>query len=101
VETNKRPLRHLARFILIGVYGGTRVGAIASASPTAAIGRSFVDLERGVYYRRAQGKQETNQQTAAADADPTAAVGPTCGAGKNAKSSHVTSSSLTAKMYLP
>src|SRR5438445_11444615 len=44
VETNKRPLRHLARFILIGVYSGTRAGAIASASPTAAIGRSFVDL---------------------------------------------------------
>jgi integrase len=62
VETNKRPLRHLARFILIGVYSGTRAGAIASASPTAAIGRSFVDLERGVYYRRAQGKQETNKR---------------------------------------
>jgi len=62
IETNKRPLRHLARFILIGVYSGTRAGAIASASPTAAIGRSFVDLERGVYYRRAQGKQETNKR---------------------------------------
>jgi hypothetical protein len=34
IETNKRPLRHLARFILIGVYSGTRAGAIASASPT-------------------------------------------------------------------
>jgi hypothetical protein len=57
-----RSLRHLARFILIGVYSGTRAGAIASASPTAAIGRPFVDLERGVYYRRAQGKQETKNR---------------------------------------
>jgi integrase len=62
VQTDKRPLRHLARFIIIGVYSGTRAGAIASASPIAAIGRSFVDLDRGVYYRRAQGKQETNKR---------------------------------------
>jgi integrase len=62
VHTDKRPLRHLARFIIIGIYSGTRAGAIASASPVAAIGRSFVDLDRGVYYRRAQGKQETNKR---------------------------------------
>ncbi|QWG14275.1 site-specific integrase [Bradyrhizobium sediminis] len=62
IETDKRPLRHLARFILIGLYTGTRAAAIASASPTPAIGRSFVDLERGVYYRRAHGKQETNKR---------------------------------------
>ena len=62
IETDKRPLRHLARFILIGIYSGTRAGAIASASPIAAIGRSFVDLERGVFYRRAEGKQETNKR---------------------------------------
>ncbi|WP_051396544.1 tyrosine-type recombinase/integrase [Bradyrhizobium elkanii] len=62
VQTDKRPLRHLARFIIIGLYSGTRAGAIASASPIAAIGRSFVDLERGVYYRRRQGQQETNKR---------------------------------------
>jgi integrase len=62
IATDKRPLRHLARFILIGIYSGTRAGAIASASPIAAIGRSYVDLDRGVYYRRPQGKQETNKR---------------------------------------
>ncbi|WP_426533624.1 tyrosine-type recombinase/integrase [Bradyrhizobium sp. McL0615] len=62
IETNKRPLRHLARFIVIGIYSGTRAGAIASASPIAAIGRSFVDLDRGVYYRRRQGQIETNKR---------------------------------------
>jgi len=62
VVTNKRPLQHLARFILIGLYSGTRAGAIASASPIAAIGRSYVDLDRGVYYRRPQGKLETNKR---------------------------------------
>ncbi|WP_369525537.1 tyrosine-type recombinase/integrase [Bradyrhizobium elkanii] len=62
IETEKRPLRHLARFIVIGIYSGTRAGAIASASPIAAIGRSFVDLERGVYYRRRQGQAQTNKR---------------------------------------
>src|SRR5215204_4350987 len=45
VSTNRRPLRHIARFILIGLYTGTRAGAIASASPYAEFGRSYVDLE--------------------------------------------------------
>jgi integrase len=62
IQTDKRPLRHLARFIIIGLYSGTRAGAIASASPIAAIGLSFVDLERGVFYRRPQGQQETNKR---------------------------------------
>lgn len=51
--------RHLARFILIGLYTGTRAGAIASASWAASAGRSYVDLERGLFYRRRQGAVET------------------------------------------
>ncbi len=62
IATEKRRLRHIARFILIGQYTGTRAGAIASASPDAAVGRSYVDLERGVFYRLAQGKSETNKR---------------------------------------
>lgn len=48
IETEKRPLRHVARFILIGLYTGTRAGAIATASPYRAAGKSFVDLETGI-----------------------------------------------------
>jgi integrase len=62
LPTNKKPLRHLARFVLIGLYTGTRAGAIASASPIPAVGRSFVDLERGIFYRLADGKQQTNKR---------------------------------------
>ena len=60
--TAKRPLRHLARFILLGIYSGTRAGAIAAASPIPALGRSYVDLERGRYYRRKQGAAKTNKR---------------------------------------
>ncbi|SFI10219.1 site-specific integrase [Bradyrhizobium sp. Gha] len=62
VPTSKRPLRHLARFILLGIYSGTRAGAIAAASPIPAIGRSYVDLERGRYYRLKQGSAKTNKR---------------------------------------
>ena len=40
----------------------TRAGAIATASPVAAVGRSFVDLERGRYYRLKQGTAQTNKR---------------------------------------
>lgn len=58
-ETRKYPLRHLARFILIGLYTGSRAGAIAAASPYASAGRSYVDLDRGIFYRLAEGKRVT------------------------------------------
>lgn len=61
-ETDKRPLRHLARFLLIGLYTGTRASAIASASPRPAVGRSFVNLETGLFYRKALGNAETNKR---------------------------------------
>lgn len=47
VTTIRYPLRHIARFVLIGLYTGTRSAAIVSASPIRGEGRSFVDLDRG------------------------------------------------------
>ena len=64
VTTDKMPhtLRHLARFILIGLYTGTRAGAIAAASPYPMEGHAYVDLERGLFYRLAIGKRGTNKR---------------------------------------
>lgn len=62
ILTDKRPLRHLARFILIGLYTGTRAAAIAAASPHREEGRSYVDLDAGLYYRLAQGRRATNKR---------------------------------------
>lgn len=44
-------LRHLARFILMGVYTGSRTTPILKASVYAASGRAFLDLETGLYHR--------------------------------------------------
>jgi integrase len=62
IETDKRPLRHIARFLLIGMYTGTRAGAIASASPERDEGRSFVISTGGIFYRLAEGKRATNKR---------------------------------------
>src|SRR5258705_2355081 len=70
LSTNRRPLRHIARFILIGLYTGTRAGAIASASPYAEPGRSHVDLEHGIFYRKAIGKRTTKKRQTPAPIPP-------------------------------
>ena len=62
-QTEKRPLRHLARFILIAIYTGSRAGAVLTASPYRGDGRSYVDLEAGIFYRLAEGSRETNKAT--------------------------------------
>ncbi|TYO65405.1 tyrosine-type recombinase/integrase [Bradyrhizobium hipponense] len=62
IKTGKYTLRHLARFILIGLYTGTRAAAIASASIHKATGKSYVDLDEGVYHRLAIGKKKSNKR---------------------------------------
>src|SRR5215471_7532330 len=66
VMRDKKTLRdvgkHLARYILVGLYSGTRSAAICGASFQPAIGRGHVDVERGVFVRRARGaNHETNK----------------------------------------
>jgi integrase len=57
--------RHIARFILVGLYTGTRHAAICGGAFQEAIGRGHIDLDRGVFYRRARGMRETKKgQTA-------------------------------------
>ena len=76
VSTSRRPLRHIARFILIGLYTGTRAGAIAAASPYAEPGRSYVDLERGIFYRKPIGKRATKKRQTPAPIPPAPAGAP-------------------------
>ena len=62
VATSKRPARHLARFLLVGIYTGTRAGAICSAGFAPAEGRGWIDLQRGVFHRRRIGAAETKKR---------------------------------------
>jgi integrase len=54
--------QHIARFILVGLYTGTRHAAICGAALRPAVGRGWVDLERGVFHRRAEGARQTKKR---------------------------------------
>jgi integrase len=53
---------HVARFILVGVYTGTRKGAILSLQWNRALRGGSVDTKRGIVYRRGEGDQETSKR---------------------------------------
>jgi integrase len=62
-ETERATAQHVAQFILIGIYTGTRAGAICGAAldqPT--IGRSWIDLENSIFYRQAIGRRKTKKR---------------------------------------
>ena len=54
--------QHVARFILVGLYTGTRSSAICGAALIPTIGRGHVDLDQGVFYRRAIGRRQTKKR---------------------------------------
>ncbi len=58
----RRTGRHLARFMLVALYTGTRSSAICGAAIRPTEGHGYVDLERGVFYRRAEGARQTNKR---------------------------------------
>lgn len=55
-------LRHIARVILIGVYTGTRCGAILKLQWMPNTTGGYVDLEKGVMYRRAPSAKRTKKR---------------------------------------
>jgi integrase len=60
--TGRYSRRHLARFILIGLYTGTRASTICSAAFEPFEGHGYIDVERGVFYRRPAGSYETKKR---------------------------------------
>jgi integrase len=60
--TGRRSLAHVARFILVALYTGTRAGAICGAALAPEAGKGWIDLESGVFYRRAAGRRETKKR---------------------------------------
>jgi integrase len=60
--TDRYTLRHVARFILVGLYTGTRHAAICTAAFHPAIGRGYIDTKSGVFHRRRRGVRETKKR---------------------------------------
>lgn len=60
--TDRRSRQHIARFVLIGLYTGTRAGAVCGAALAPTPGSGWIDLEHGVFYRRPAGQRETKKR---------------------------------------
>ena len=54
--------KHVARFILVALFTGTRASAICGAAMEPRPDRGHVDLEQGVFYRRSPGAKQTNKR---------------------------------------
>ena len=54
--------RHVARFLLVGIYTGSRKGDICGAALIPTIGRGYVDLDRGIFKRKPDNKKETSKR---------------------------------------
>jgi integrase len=61
-DTVRPVAQHVARFILLAVYTGTRAGAICGAALGPTSGKGWVDLSKGVFYRRPAGKLESKKR---------------------------------------
>ena len=58
----RHTLRHVARFILVAVYTGSRHGDICGAALMPSIGRGYVDLDRGIFKRKPDNKKATSKR---------------------------------------
>jgi integrase len=61
--TGRRSRQHVARFILVALYTGTRASAVTGAALQPTPGHGFIDLEHGVFYRRPAGRLETKKRS--------------------------------------
>jgi integrase len=60
--TGRRTRRHVACFILVALYTGTRAGAVCGAALEPTEGKGWIDLERGIFFRRPAGVRETKKR---------------------------------------
>ena len=60
--TGQRSRQHVARFFLVALYTGTRGGAVCGAAFEHVAGAGYIDLERGIFYRRPAGRKETKKR---------------------------------------
>lgn len=54
--------RHLCRFILLAVYTGTRHDAVLRLRWTPSTESGWIDVERGLVYRRGNGERQTKKR---------------------------------------
>jgi integrase len=69
-EKGRYTSQHIARFILVGLYSGTRAGSICSAAMIPTIGRGYVNVETGQFRRLPYGNKPSNKRQPTVDLPP-------------------------------
>ncbi|MBB3997262.1 site-specific integrase [Aureimonas pseudogalii] len=59
---DKEGARGIRRFVLIGLYTGTRSGAIRDLGWMPNVTGGWIDLDRGIFHRRPEGEVETKKR---------------------------------------
>lgn len=60
--THRHTRRHIARFILLALYTGSRAGAVTGASFLRQPGHGWIDVDAGVFYRRPEDQLESKKR---------------------------------------
>lgn len=60
--TGERRRAHVARFILVALYTGSRAGAVCGARLRRSPDAGYIDLAQGVLYRKGSGERETKKR---------------------------------------
>jgi hypothetical protein len=68
--TGRRSRQHIARFLLAAFYTVSRKQVVCSAALGPTVGRPWVDLKSGVFYRRPVGARETKKRRMAITVPP-------------------------------
>lgn len=61
-QTGRETGKHVARCILAGIYTGTRPGVILNTWITPREDAPWIDIDRGVWYRRGDGERQTKKR---------------------------------------
>lgn len=62
-DKDGKPVRqHIACFILVAVYTGSRHSVVTHTMLRRTAGKPYIDTERGIYYRRPEGSVETKKR---------------------------------------
>lgn len=64
VPTKKKATLHVARFLIVALYTGSRSSRVWQASFVQEPDRPFIDLEKGVFYRLPESEQEADNKKA-------------------------------------
>ncbi|WP_298958446.1 site-specific integrase [uncultured Roseibium sp.] len=61
-DTERRTAQHVARFILVALYTGSRAGPVCGAAIRPTLHSAYIDLDAGLFYRKPPGAKQTKKR---------------------------------------